>query len=332
MKFALLLAPSANRVYTQAAPALAEAELKAFGGLEIQPSVVLGGLRYLVFEADLGALPRLVNLSSAYAFFELREDGMLRPIGEKSLDRYEDDLITIPKYAGKTNEHFTKLLLNVTVLASAWAGQLLNRRFTVMDPVAGRGTTLNQVLMYGWNAIGIEIDTKDVDSYAAFLKTYLRRKRMKHRAETTPVRREGKRLGRRFDATINDEQTITLFEADTRLARSLVKARSVDAIVADLPYGIVHGSRTARNLSRSPVDLLSASLEGWIELLRPGAAIGISWNTHVAPREEAVRLLERHGMVVPQAQGGGFEHWVDQGITRDIVVAQKRGAGSGESS
>ena len=38
-----------------------------------------------------------------------------------ALARLDDDLITIPKYPGKTNEQFTKLLLNVTVLSSASA-------------------------------------------------------------------------------------------------------------------------------------------------------------------------------------------------------------------
>lgn len=310
MEYALLLAPSANRVYTQAAAALAEAELKAFGGLDIRPPIVLGGHSYLRFAADSGRLDELANLSSAYAFYELVGDELLRPIEAPPLDRFDDDLITIPKYAGKTNEHFTKLLLNVTVLATAWAGDYLRRKWTVLDPVAGRGTTLNQVLMLGWNAIGVEIDRKDFEAYEAFLKTYLRRKRIKHSADVTPVRREGRRLGRRFDVSVRGEHTVTLFEADTLQARSLMKARSVDAIVGDLPYGVVH--RAGK--------LVADALPGWVELLRPGGAIGLSWNTHVAPREEAVELLEGHGLGVSDAT---YEHWVDQGITRDIVVGRK---------
>ncbi|WP_117215645.1 TRM11 family SAM-dependent methyltransferase [Allorhizocola rhizosphaerae] len=308
MRYALLLAPSANRVYTQAAPALAEAELKAFGGLDIRPPIVLGGHAYLVFETEPVRLAALANLSSAYAFFELVDDELLRPVAAQPLDRFDDDLITIPKYAGKTNEHFTKLLLNVTVNATRW--DFLGRRFTILDPVAGRGTTLNQALMYGWNAVGIEHDRKDFEAYEAFLKTYLRRKRIKHSADVAPVRREGKRIGRRLDVTVRDEQTVTMFEADTTLARSLMKVRSVDAIVGDLPYGVVHRAG----------DLLRAALPGWVELLRPGGAVGVSWNTHAAPRKEAVAMLEAHGLTVLEA---GYEHWVDQGITRDIVVGQK---------
>lgn len=318
MEYALLLAPSANRVYTRSAAALAQAELKAFGS-NAGDTIVLGGLSYLVFEAEPESLPLPANLSSAYGFFE-RVGDLLRPVEVQSLDRFDDDLISIQKYAGKTNEHFTKLLLNVTALATSW--DFLGRRFTVLDPVAGRGTTLNQAMMYGWDAIGIEIDGKHVDAYAAFLKTYLRRKRIKHRADITPVRREGRKLGRRFDAEIDGNQIVTLFDADTTLSRSLMKAHSVDVIVADLPYGIVHGSQTRGGKDRSPADLLKASLPGWTQLLRPGGALGISWNTHVTPRETAVELLEEHGLMVPPGFDG-FEHWVDQGITRDIVVARK---------
>lgn len=298
----LLLAPSANRVYTQSSAALAVAELKAFG---VEGKVtVLGGHSYVEFEADPSTV---ANLSSAYAFFQ-REGDLLRPVEVSTLDKYDDDLLTIQKYAGKTNEHFTKLLLNVTALASEW--DFASRRFVVLDPVAGRGTTLNQALMYGWDAIGIEIDRKDVDAYEAFMKTYLRRKRIKHTADMTPVRREGSRIGRRFDATIG-EQRLTLFEADTTHARKLMKANSVDLIVGDLPYGVVHNAR----------DLLKSSLPQWVELLRPGGAIGVSWNTHHTPREAAIQLFEANDLHV--LDDGGFAHWVDQGITRDIVVARK---------
>ncbi len=307
MKYALLLAPSANRVYTQSSAALAVSELRAFG-VDAEPAI-RAGLSYLDFEAE--GLGDLGNLSSAYAFFE-RQGDLLKPAEVSTLDTFDDDLITIPKYAGKTNEHFTKLLLNVTALASAWP--FAGRQFTVLDPVAGRGTTLNQALMYGWNAIGIEVDGKSVDAYEAFLKTYLRRKRLKHTADLTPVRREGKRIGRRFDATIAGTQTVTLFDADTRRARALMKARSADLIVGDLPYNVVHKTST-------PTEFLAEAVPGWAELLKPGGAIGLSWNVHLAPRAEAERLLAKAGLEIVPAEG--FEHWVDQGITRDILVARK---------
>jgi tRNA G10 N-methylase Trm11 len=115
---------------------------------------------------------------------------------------------------------------------------------------------------------------------------------------------------------------VTLFEADTTSARALMKRQSADLIVADLPYGVVHGSRTQGKLARGPRELLAAALPGWVELIRPGGAIGLSWNTHVAPRAQAVELLSDHGLT-PIEPELGFEHWVDQAITRDIVLARR---------
>ena len=124
-RYAMLLAPSVNRVYADQAPRLAAAELKAFAGvLSTSPDEVatteIGGVPYLTFTAALtdADVAHLSNMSAAFALFE-RQDELLRPVMLTPLARYDSDLITIPKYAGKTNEQFTKLLLNLTLLASA---------------------------------------------------------------------------------------------------------------------------------------------------------------------------------------------------------------------
>ena len=231
-RYALLLAPSANRVYADQAARLSQAELAAFTPvLSAAPADVevtsIGGVEYLTFSSDL--TPRdvafLSNMSAAYALFSLVEDDLLRPLTMTPLARYDSDLITIPKYAGKTNEQFTKLVLNLTLLASAWAPKMLDTQLTVLDPLCGRGTTLNQALMYGYDAVGIEIDGKDVEAYKLFLQTWLKRKRLKHTAELVPVRRQGRRAARRLEVTLaasKDDhkagavQKITVLNADTR--------------------------------------------------------------------------------------------------------------------
>ena len=144
----------------------------------------------------------LANMSSIYALFEVSGD-LLRPVELDPLDRYDDDLITIQKYQGKTNEQFTKLLLNVTALGSAFGPQMLSRRLAVLDPLCGRGTTLNQALMYGYDAAGIDLDQRDFEAYTTFIKTWLKRKRIKHKATYDgPVRRDGKVAGRRLQVSM----------------------------------------------------------------------------------------------------------------------------------
>lgn len=341
-RYALLLAPSANRVYADAASRLARAELAIFAGsgvLDAAPVDAaverIGGVEYLTFaapEPGLGGrdLAYLANLSAAYALFERVGDDLLRPVPLSPLARYDSDLITIPKYAGKTNEQFTRLLLNVTLLASVSAGRMLDRQLVVLDPLCGRGTTLNQALMYGYDGIGVEHDGKDVDAYAAFLRTWLRRKRLKHTAETVPVRRDRKLIARRFEAVLapsRDDhragatQRVTVLHTDTTRPEVL-RPRCADVIVTDAPYGVAHGSRTGQGLSRSPLDLLTAAVPVWRELLRPGGALGLSWNTQVAPRAAAEQVLAGAGLRVVDGPGyADLAHRVDQAIDRDVLVA-----------
>jgi hypothetical protein len=375
-RYALLVAPSSNRVYAGEAPRLTGAELAAFGetvlGARLRDlaPLELGGVPYLGFTADPPLTDRevafLSNVSSAHALFELEGD-RLRPVTLTPLARYDDDLITIPKYAGKTNEQFTRLLLNVTVLASARGPEMLDRRLVVLDPLCGRGTTLNQALMYGYDAIGIESDGGHMEAYGAFLRTWLRRKRLKHSVEQHPVRHEGRRVARRLTATLaptreayraGDTQRVTVLHADTRQARGLLRPGCCDVIVTDAPYGVAHRSRTApppgeppgddapgdgavaaarrggpvgrgagdgpSARSRSPRSLLAAAVPGWAELLRRGGALGVSFNTHVASRDEVASLLTDAGLeVVATPAYGRFAHRVDQGITRDLLVARR---------
>jgi hypothetical protein len=338
--YALLMLPSANRVYAEAAVDLTIAELEVFnaavlgGRLADIAASTIAGVPYVTFAGDLAArdFDYLANASARYALFERRHD-MLRPVALSGLDRLDDDLVTIPKYPGKTNEQFTKLLLNVTVLASAVAGRMLDTRLRVLDPLCGRGTTLNQALTYGYDAAGIDLDGKDFEAYASYIQTYLKRKRLKHRADLGPVRRERKVVARRLtislafskeDHAAGDLVGIDVVHADTTAAAQFFRPASFDVIVTDAPYGVQHGSRTvAAGLRRAPLDLLREAAPVWTALLRPGGAMGIAWNTHVARREDAAEVLAGAGLTVLEGPYAGFRHRVDQAITRDVLVATR---------
>lgn len=340
-RYALLVQPSANRVYAEASVALTEAELGLFdeqvlGGrlTEVGPEVI-GGVAYLTFAADLGErdVALLSYVSTAFALYE-REGDLLRPVALVPPDRYDDDLLTVLKYAGKTNETFTRLLLNATLLGRAAPGDLLDRRLRILDPMCGRGTTLNQAVMYGYDAAGIDLDRKDVEAYVAFLGSWLKRKRLKHRIETHPVRREGTVVARRTEASFapsredfraGDLQHVTVVHADTLRAGDFFRPATFDAVVTDAPYGVQHGSRGPdRGLARRPLELLRAAVPGWVRLLRPGGALGVSWNTRVAGRDELAALLAAAGLeVLETAPYLGLRHRVDQAIVRDVLVARR---------
>ena len=268
----------------------------------------------------------LSNLSSAYALYEVVDGDLLRPMTVRRLDRFDDDLLTIQKYPGKTNEQFTKLLLNVTLWSSRFGAQMLDRKLLVTDPLCGRGTTLNQALTYGYDASGIDIDTRDFDAYSTFMQTYVKRKRLKHQAAVVRVKRDGRVTGRRFDLTLaeskdryraGDTVTLSVINADTTSALEFLPRGRSDVLVTDAPYGVQHASRTShRGAARSPLELLTAALPTWVDLLRSGGALGVAWNVHVARREDAAAVLTDAGLrVCDEGPYREFGHRVDQAIT-----------------
>ena len=332
----ILLAPSANRVYASEAKRLVAAELQIMLGAHdhpvIQP-VTVGGIGYLALATeslDDQTSRALGGLSGFYAAFE-RTQNRLLPIEVSTRDLFDDDFVTIPKYPGKTNEQFTRLLINVTLASMR---RPTSGPIVILDPLCGRGTTLSTAMMLGCNAAGVEAELKAVEAYAVYLRTYWRRKRLKHSVDLSPVRREGKLIGRRLDAEViptGQERSVglTVFSGDTRQSAALFGKRRFDAVVADAPYGVVHGSQTdVRGASgrrdRSAAGLISDALPVWAQQLKTGGALGLSWNAIGLSRERLLELLAGAGLE-PLDFGPyrDFEHRVDSSIRRDIVVAIK---------
>jgi hypothetical protein len=188
--------------------------------------------------------------------------------------------------------------------------------------------------MFGHDVAGVDSDLKAIEAYAAYLRTYLRRKRVKHTAQMSPVRREGRAVGQRLDvevAPVGRERRLqlTVFSGDTRQSAALYGKRKFDAVVTDAPYGIVHGSRTdVRGVSggrdRSAAGLLGEALNVWAGQLKVGGALGISWNTLGLTRQKLTDLAVAAGLA-PLNDGAylRFGHRVDSSIVRDVFVAVK---------
>ena len=340
-QYRILVSPAANRVYAKASIRLLQSEIRVFndavlgGKVQQLGETTIGGVPYISMESGpLSAedVAYLSNLSSFYALFEAVEGELLRPVTVAPLDKFGSDLLTTQKYPGKTNEHFTKLLFNVTAVSAASPADWLSGRMTVLDPMCGRGTTLNQGMMYGLDVTGVDIDAKDFDAYSVFLATWLKNSRLKHKIEHATIRRGNERLGRRLDVSVGVTKEaykagsalrVSYVNGDTRRCADFFKPGSFDVLVTDAPYGVQHGSR-AQKLARSPLELLAESIPAWAVVLRSGGAVGISWNTYVARREELAELLAAHGFTVLDSAGfDGFAHRVDQAINRDLIVARK---------
>ena len=318
--YALLVRPDANRVYRAVAGELARAELGVIdrellgGRLGVVGAEDIAGVPYLTFttaaELDEAATTVVSNLSVAHALFERRGE-LLAPVALHPFDRYDDDLLSTQRYTGKTNETFTKLLVNLA-LAAAGRSDGTGR---LIDPLCGRGTTVNQGLTYGCDVAGIEIDKRDVAAYVHFLTTWLQEKRIKHRATTE---------GRRHRIEIKGGPTVEVVADDTMKAVDHFGRGRFDLLVTDLPYGIQHRSGSSAGTTRSPEGLLEEALPVWNALLRRGAGLALAWNVRVVTRERVLGLLEANGFApLSAAADVNFEHRVDRTITRDVAVARK---------
>lgn len=327
-EYLLLLAPSANHVYAGQAARLAAAELALCvpGAIDVEP-VQLAGVDYLGFSAPDLEPETVAKLSASLALFERIDEALLAPEELPRTALFGEDLVSIPKYPGKTNEQFTKLLMNLTLSACATT----SAHKSVLDPMCGRATTLLVGWMMGLDGYGVEADAKSVEAFAAYLKTYLRRGRMKHAADMTPVRRNGHHIGERFDAVAKEQDVeMTIFTGDTRDSQMLYGKKKFDLIVTDAPYGIVHGSRPQLNVpqektrkDRSPAALLTDAIPVWASQLKPGGALGLSWNTYGISRDDLVDLLCDAGLIaLNDGHWLEFAHRVDSSINRDLVVAQ----------
>jgi hypothetical protein len=337
--YALLPRAAGNRVYGSSLVALTMAELgfvseRALGGLVGKSeAVALGGVEYVVFDCGDRTLDELQtsvlsNLSSLHALF-VRHGEALTPVMVAPRIEHDDDITTIQRYVGKTNELFTRLLVNVTLAANprGFPRLLAGDRLRLLDPLCGRGTSLNQAVVYGLDAHGIEIDRRDVEAYGQFIVTWLEDKRIKHQVERAKLRKGRatpvQRLAIAYGPPGDDRRRIEVVNDDTVNAADHVRERSIDVLVADLPYGVQHETRPGGDgrITRKPDELLRRALPVWRRLLRADGTIGLAWNLRTLERPQLYALLDAAGFRPCQAEDDeSFVHKVDRVITRDLVV------------
>lgn len=371
MTYGILAHPGHNRVYFESSSAMSLAELQlaaqhfqvpcdGFRLLDVE------GLRMFVFSAQLplteADLLLVSRLSFVFALFVLepRAEGYaMLPIRKRSHGVLPDDVNTILKYTGKTNELFTRLLLNVGMLSGSFANE---PRIRLLDPVAGKGTTLFEAAVNGWDAYGIDIAEKAVADARIYFKKYLETGKYKHTLEKERLSGEGRHFRAAFSrfsyavskeaVKAGDSRQLVMVEGDSRYADHYFKHNFFHLIVGDLPYGVQHGSHGAAvpakpgtaqrthpvgkkggapghgagtsSFSRNPRELVHDCLPAWVEVLKPGGTLVLAWNRFVLERDALAGVLRERGLTVleepPYQQ---FLHRVDQAINRDVIVARK---------
>ena len=346
--YARLETPGHNRVYyEQSRPmALAELRIAADGaGFACENARVapIAGVPYFLFDtpAPLSerALRRVCGLSFLYAIYQAEDGGaLLRPVARTDAPYADEGIGRILKYTGKTNELFTRMLLHLAVEASDY-GDLPPAELWLLDPVMGKGTTLFEGLVRGYNGCGIEVGEQPVREAVQYLKKYLEREKYKHsyklQRQSGAAGTSGAFRAVRHSFTLaptkermkEDSRTLELICANSMYADRLFRKNTFHILAGDLPYGVKHGNVTAENQSaatRNPKQLLETCLPAWHSVLKRGGALALSWNVFVLPRAQVSALLADAGFTV---KDGGpwleFAHRVDQSICRDIIVARK---------
>ncbi|MCL4505723.1 MAG: site-specific DNA-methyltransferase [Chloroflexi bacterium] len=324
------IAPQRSTQYSALADALAphELALSPLGGMisAIAP-LEMGGQRYLRFDTpgalDYAQRRELGMLAMTNAFYEYRErcDGVdgpwLRPIATAYQPAFPPDLVMTRRYKGKTNELFTLFLCNVARHSSAFAASPW-QDLRVFDPLAGGGTTLFAALTLGANAAGVEKDSGDVESTAAFIQQYAREQGIACKVKEERL----KKLGRRWWFALGKDaaaRQCVLALGDTPQSAELMRdVKRPNLIVTDLPYGIQHhGELTG---------LLGAALPAWAELLLPGGSMALAWDATRFPRADMIAQVEAvSGLaVLNEPPYNQLTHRVDRVIKqRDVLVARK---------
>ena len=336
-KLALQITPQRSTQYANMTEKLAPSEVLAspLGAAitQIEP-VTFAGQSYLLVSLDDESvssqcpgleeiLPRLGAISEAYEFFERIDDvegPFLRPLETSFAPFLPLEMAEIRRYKGKTNEVFTRVLLNIAIFAGAFGSQYTGR-LRILDPLAGGGTTLFLALAAGYDAFGIEHQKQDIDTTVVFIRQYLNSIHMPYKE----LDERGRRAGRRYQFEIGRKgatHRLVLAHGDTCEAnlhmQEVPGGPRMHAIACDLPYGIQHFGESA--------SMLSKALPVWENMLLPGGAIALAWNATRIERTAMIELVEQHTQLrirndPPYTQ---LVHTVDRVIKkRDILVAVK---------
>ena len=333
MVYSFELIKHANIRYREFLPFLARCELfcmlSSLGiSCDIQPEE-MGGSRFLT--VDCRELePREVDFlsgHSAFVFMAEKTDGLLRPLPVGNAAYLPDDLPEVLKYKGKTSATFTRMMINIAAALSAFRNA--DEPLTFFDPVCGRGTGCFCALTAGMNAVGMDLDKKDIREASDYFSRYLKFHKLKHEEKSRSETLNGHAVpvtsftfaDTREHWQSGDVRKLSLACADTVESPALFRKGGPHIIAADLPYGIQHAPQ-AGSRPESLHRFLARVLPVWKRVLRPGGALALSFNTLTLPADDVREALSAAGFRLPRHEYfSRLQHEVEHAVVRDVVFA-----------
>ena len=289
----------------------------------------MGGSHFLTIECRELSDSEIAFLSghSAFVFMVEKKDGLLRPLPVPDSGYLPEDLPEVLKYKGKTSASFTRMMINTA--ASLYAFRQSETPLTFFDPVCGKGTGCFCAAEAGMNAVGLDLDRKDIREATDYFSRYLKLHKLKHeqhdRSETASkhsipvtdfVFADSKEHFRSGDC-----RSLRFACADTMESPALFRKAKAHIIAADLPYGVQHAPQ-AGSRPDSLQHFLSRVLPVWKSVLAPGGVIALSFNTLTLPSADVREALTRAGFRLPVHDiFSGLKHEVEQAVVRDVIFA-----------
>ena len=277
----------------------------------------------------------LANLSALHAAVRGRGRRAV-PAAAVSADAasLDDDLVTIQRYAGKTNETFTHLLVNLALAASgdAFERWMAGERLRLLDPgLRPRHAPSTAPRSTGSTRSGSSSTSATWTAYDTFITTWLQgqaaeaQRRALHAAQGPPDPRppdhDHLRHRRR---TCRRTASIDVVHDDTRRARATTPrpGRSTSSWATCPTACSTARAPTAGGARPRP---RGACWRG----ARPrgaspasqGRGSALAWNRRTLPRPRLVELAPRRGSRCRPPDDDRFVHRVDRSITRDVLVA-----------
>jgi len=287
---------------------VARAELASWRPEAFVAAHAVGDLEFLQVHLDEADLTEAARRSFVHGMFLVEGSG-LRPLDASPDWALPEALVVADRYRGKTHERVTQLSINLAMDAA----RLPESPATLLDPVAGRATTLLWAARYGLASRGIEREARHLDGLHRHIKRQAKVHRIRHRHQSGFMQKKNRDGVGRFVHYDLGGHELRLIAGDTADAPRLLQGQRFDLIVADLPYGVqFRGGR------HRLADQVAAWLPAWTQCARPGAGMALIYNTYQPTPEQLADAVRACGWHVASVS---VAHRMSESILRDVLVA-----------